>query len=470
MSIFVGREKHITELRSFFRDPARSRLTVIHGRKDIGKTRLVTEAYNNRKLLHFEGLRGAGTAQQKKHFGETLYRISGKPEHANLGSANWEKLLVLLAEYVRKEPCVVFFDEFPVMAAGRNELLTKIKYVWDNYFVKNGGVHLILSGSSTSAIVKKVISTPVLSGRVDRVIFLKPLTFGEVKKGFFGKVDVQDALEYYLVMGGIAKYMDLYDQGGTVRQNLAHLCFKPGCYFLNEPDRLFSYHFQESPHYRAITEFLAGRSFSGRNDIADELGIKSGGTMSNLLKSLNSAGFVEGSGSVHKPNYRKNKKFRLTDNFLSFYYSFMCHWSSRIQKNGHAVDLYQALPDKLYDKYLELAMKKFCYQHAEEIAEKMGFEDQKYEYGAWYEVDGVTSSTPIELVFRRDDKAVFLCDIKYRHRLHAGFDDDGEKSLEVLGRYYNQPIHRVLISAFPSSRLPSGNRAYHHVFSADSFG
>ncbi|MDH3346605.1 MAG: hypothetical protein OEM02_00695, partial [Desulfobulbaceae bacterium] len=422
------------------------------------------------KLLRFEGLQGAGVAEQKKHFAETLYRISGKVEHKNTKNANWEELLILLAEYVKGKPCVVFFDEFPWMAAERNQLVSNLKYVWDNYFLIAGGVHLILGGSSTSLMFKKVIRSIFLINRVDSVIDLRPLTLGEVKNGFFANKDIQEALEYYLVMGGIPKYLEMYDLNGSVRQNLAQLCFKPDCFFFKELDQLFSYHFKDSAYYKSITKFLAGRRCASRNEIARNLGMKSGGTLSKMLENLQSIGVVEGYGSIHKPGSSKNRRFRLADPFLSFYYNFISHWSSRVETSGQAVGLYQALPDKLYDNYLDIAFKNFCHQHATIIAEKLKFGELDYEHGSWFKDDDIEAGAQVEMLFEREDNIIYYCDIKYRNRSYVNISDENERSVEILGEYYEKPIEKVLISAFPSNNLAVGKRGYSHVFTAESFG
>ena len=248
---FVGRAGELAALRRFVDQPSRSRITAVYGRRRVGKTRLVNEAYRHARVLHFEGLEGAGSAEQRTHFRNTLYRQSRLEAHRIASTSDWTDLLILLADHVGTEPCVVFFDEFQWMAAGRNELVGKLKYVWDNYLA-DACVHLILCGSVSSFLGHKVVPSQALYGRIDEVIRLEPLTFPEARSGFFARRSVIEALEYYLIFGGVPRYLELYDDRRSVRLTMADLCFRPGAYFVDELDRIFVSHFGKVRHYRDI--------------------------------------------------------------------------------------------------------------------------------------------------------------------------------------------------------------------------
>jgi AAA+ ATPase superfamily predicted ATPase len=53
--MFVGREQELAKLRAFF-DRGRSGISVIYGRRRIGKTRLIAEALQQRRSFFFDGL------------------------------------------------------------------------------------------------------------------------------------------------------------------------------------------------------------------------------------------------------------------------------------------------------------------------------------------------------------------------------------------------------------------------------
>ena len=88
------------------------------------------------------------------------------------------------------------------MASERGELVSTLKFVWDNYFSTKNRIHLILCGSVSSFIVKKVIQSKALFGRIDLQINLGPLSLGEVRRGFFPSWSRDEVLKIYLALGG----------------------------------------------------------------------------------------------------------------------------------------------------------------------------------------------------------------------------------------------------------------------------
>ncbi len=470
-TLFVGRRQELKTLREFIDRPSTSRITAIYGRRRIGKTRLVKEAYPKSMLLSFEGLEGVSSSEQRKHFLKTLYAYSGKKEHSLVASSDWTDLLILLADYVAdlEKPVVVFFDEFQWMAAGRKELVSKLKYVWDNFFSGSKGVHLILCGSISSFLVKKVIRSKALYGRVDKIVQLGPLDFGDIRRGFFKNRSVLEALEYYLVMGGVPKYLEMFDARRSIALNLAELCFRPNGYFIGEFERLFASHFGKATHYRYIVEFLASRRFATREEIAGHLKLKSGGRISELLENLILAGFIESYGPVHNPGSRRLRRFRISDPYLRFFFSFIRPLEKRIAQTNAEVQLNHALPDSRYRVFLGLAFEHFCYQNAARLASKIGFGIVAYDYGAWFSRRDLAKGAQIDLLFRRADNVITLCEVKHKKNVGLEVINEVEKKVDVLMTQTDQTIEKVLVSAYPPSKKVLNEGYFTRIITADDF-
>ena len=450
---FIGRQPQLRSLGKFLERNEKSKITAVYGRRRIGKTRLVQQAYRaGVRLLCFEGLEAASSVEQRRHFRNTLYRHSRLEAHRVASAGEWTDLLILLAEYVGKEPCVLFFDEFQWMAAGRNELVSKLKYVWDNYFAREACVHLVLCGSVSSFLVRKVVGSRALYGRIDEVMELGPLPFPEVTAGFFGRRSVREALEYYLAFGGVPKYLELYDDRRSVKLNMVERCFSPGAFFLDELDRLFVSHFGTARHYRSIVELLAARGYATRTVVAKQIGLKSGGQVSGLLEDLCLAGFVEAYSSVHNPTSTKLRRYRIRDPFLRFYFRFIEPLRERIKQGSGGVPLHQALPDGRYRVFLGLAFEHFCYQHAGLLARKLGFSAVAYDYGSWFNRGDQTTGAQVDLLFRRADRVITLCEVKFRDDVGREVIEEVERKVAALRALGDHPVERVLISATPPSR------------------
>jgi uncharacterized protein len=465
-SPFIGREAQLASLRRFSEDPRGARMTALYGRRRIGKTRLVREAYQGFRLLQFEGLEGVSSREQRRHFMKTLHRYSGSVAHRLRGDADWEDLLILLAEYVAGEPTVVFFDEFQWMAAGRGELVSKLKFVWDNYFTARGPIHLVLCGSISSFLVRKVVRSKALYGRIDEIIDLGPLDFASAREGFFASRSSREALELYLAFGGVPKYLELIDPRRSARRNIADLCFRPGAYFVDEFDRLFVSHFGKKQIYRSIVEHLAGRGFASRAQITRHLKMRSGGSLSAYLEDLSLAGFIETYAPVHSLGSTRLKRYRIADPFLRFYFRFIRPLRDRVAQ-GEAPALHHALPDKRYDVYLGLAFEGFCQRHAHRVAAALGFSAVAYDCGSWFRREDLETGAQIDLLFKRADHVWTLCEIKFREHVGPKLIPEIERKVAALSRFTHDTIEKVLITAHEPTQALVDEGGFSRILTLD---
>lgn len=466
---FIGRQQELATLRKFTVKASGSHLTAIYGRRRVGKTRLVQEACTHLPIYSFEGLEGRGSAAQKRHFLKSLYRYSKLEAHRLAATGDWIDLLVLLVEYIGDKPCVVFFDEFQWMAAQRNALVSKLKYVWDNYFLKRCRVHLIICGSVSSFIVKKVLQSRALYGRIDSIINLLPLTFSETKTGFFENRSPVETLEYYLAMGGVPKYLELYKKNKSVRLNIADLCFKKNGYMSEEYHRIFVSHFGKVAYYQRIVEYLAQRGFATRDQLLRHCQLKSGGRVSTFLEDLDLAGFIEGYSPVHNATSTHLRRFRIADPYLRFYFQFIHPQLTRIRTDSDGVPLAHALPESKYRPYLGLAFEQFCHWHAHTIARCLGFSAVNYQHGSWFRKNDLGSGAQIDLIYKRSDNVITLCEVKFRKRIGKEIIHEVEQKCDALSQWTNATIERVLISAYPPTNDLYNEGYFATVLTPDDF-
>ena len=125
---FLGRSQEIELLRDWTRKTDGAFLSVIYGRRRIGKSRLVEEAFKGSAFLKFEGIEGQPQGVQQKTFLDRLAEVSGRREYRMLRTSSWTDILTCLSEYLATraamEPVVVLLDEFQWMAAGRTQLVS----------------------------------------------------------------------------------------------------------------------------------------------------------------------------------------------------------------------------------------------------------------------------------------------------------------------------------------------------------
>ena len=419
---FLGRHHEQSLLGNWEQQTDSSYLTVLYGRRRIGKTRLVEESLERQPskpptFLKFEGLEGQPTPIQQRHFLDRLTELTGNRAYSLMRTSKWTDILIVLSDYLadrwNDEPFVVFFDEFPWMACGRTQLVSDLKFVWDNYFTKKNRIHLILCGSVCSFLVKKVIKSTALYGRIDKSIELLPLQLPEIRDVFRPQRSLRDVVELYMAFGGVPQYLEKVDPTHSVRANLESLCFSRDGYLVDEFDRIFASHFGTNPHYRKILLHLARKSYASREQLQKACKLGSGGRISDYLFELESAGFVERYAPIDKPQSPKINRYRIADPYLLFYFRFIKPALRKIKQPRGVATLSDFVSQNKYDVWRGHAFEAVCYRHSQLIAEKLGFGRDNYEFGSWFTRSEDARGAQIDLVFLRDDNVVTLCEMKF---------------------------------------------------------
>ncbi|MCP4674573.1 MAG: hypothetical protein GY854_03465 [Deltaproteobacteria bacterium] len=386
-----------------------------------------------------------------------------RPELRLLKADSWTTIFSILSDSLGKKPCVVFLDEFQWLASERTRLVSHLKYAWDNFFSRKNRVLLILCGSVSSFMVNRVLKSKALYGRVDQEIHLGPLRLEEIKKSFVSKRSIKELVELYMVVGGVPQYLKMADLSKSIYLNIDKLCFSPNGYLVNEFDRLFASHFGSNSHYRSILDSLARRGWANRNRLKKDCKLGSGGRISEYLSNLELAGFIESYASVDRPHALRELRYRISDQYLMFYFKFIHRNRNRINRLEGMHTIAQFLPNKSLRVWRGLAFERICYLHHHRIAEKLGFKAVAYEFGSWFAKGEKNLKTQVDLIFLRADNVITLCEIKFTDK-KVGLEivSDVERKIEVFPNPKDRTIEKVLITAAePTGKLL--NEGYFHA-------
>jgi len=463
---FLGREEELAVLR---RENWRGKaeLVVVYGRRRVGKTALVEEAYRDDLLWKFEGIENADRATGIRFFLRQLQQYSSC--HAEWIVDDWDKALELLAKALSSEAAghsgrvVVFFDEFQWMCGMEEGLVSIFKYHWDNSFSALANCVFVLCGSVSSFIVKKVVKSRALCGRIDLEIDLKPFCPSESKALLEGSLMANAMLEVQMIFGGVPQYLLELDPRMSLAQNLDESAFKPTGFFFREFERLFISHFARHAVYERVLRALSDRPL-GLPALAAAVETTVGGTFSERLKDLELAGFVGRQRPVGKGEKSKLLKITLEDEYLHFYFSFI-RPNSRAILTGNIA--FQRLANSgAFHQWLGYAFERLCRKNAAVIAARLGFSGVNYEAGPWFARKGLAGhGAQVDLLFRRADKVLTLCETKHARRLQldrveTGF---GTKEDALLDAFPGYVVERVLILGRAVSNADSAKGFCHQV-------
>lgn len=322
---FSGRKEELEALNSLL-DKNTASLAVIYGRRRIGKSRLVEEFGKDLELLSFAGLAPTDRStnnSQLEEFSRQISRQLNKPLKLH---ADWGDAFFYLADLLQEGRVVIFFDEITWMGACDKDFLGKLKNAWDTAFKKNNRLILILCGSVSAWIKKNILSSTGFHGRVSLKIRLKELSIPECE-AFWNKKrqSKTDILKILSVTGAIPKYLEEIRTNLSADENIKQLCFNESGILFNEFKQIFIDMLQrDSDLYRRIVEVLVTGS-KEQSDIAAELNIKGGGTFSDYLEELETAGFIKKypSWNLLSGTEKKIAQYQLSDNYLRFYLKYI---------------------------------------------------------------------------------------------------------------------------------------------------
>lgn len=418
MSIFVGREQEITALtEANWRD--RAVLAAVYGRRRVGKTALVEHAFRDRTVWKFEGLEDASRKTQIALFSKELSRYSqSEPKPA---AHSWDDAFRQLNEALSAycadstRPIVVFLDEFQWMCEMRPALVSLFKYHWDNYLSRHPRAMFVICGSISSFIVRKVIQSKALYGRVDIELQLQPLSIRESQALMRENATTQECLETHMVLGGIPQYLKELNPALSLMQNLNEYAFKSSGYFFREFDRLFVSHFASHPSYEKILREVATAPMPP-NEVARRCNIEPGGGLSRRLEDLVMAGFLSKVRPVDKPDSTRLIRYRLSDEYLHFYFAFIATRSADIASGNVAFT--RLAPDPRYRQWQGYAFERLCRKHAHLLAEHLRFSGINYRAGEWFKRSAKGKpGAQVDLVYIRADKVLTVCEMKYVDRI-----------------------------------------------------
>ncbi|MBL6988407.1 MAG: AAA family ATPase [Bacteriovoracaceae bacterium] len=463
---FIGRSTEIKKLRSLVKLP-HSTIGVIYGRRRVGKTTLVKEAFKDHNVLSFEGLEGQSKQKQIRNFLSQL-KIQ-RPDCKQCKASNWsEALLSLLPHIDSSSSTIIFIDEFQWLANYRNDLISDLKMVWDQYLSKRNNITLILCGSIASFMKDKVVHSKALYGRTHLTINLRPFKLKEIKLMLKGRSS-QEIIEASLCLGGIPKYLDLFQSYSSLHLGLEELAFSRNGQLVEEFDKIFLSHFGKNEHYQQIMQVLAKHPYGlSRKELAKKAKIPEGGQLSKELSDLQSADFIMGQTPFHHTVNSRDIRYILKDAYCRFYFSFIKPNLKEIDYGLENIFL-DIVNTPAYYSWLGRSFEYLCMDHGKELAELLGFSAVKYRVGPYFKSKSQSAKgVQIDLLFDRADNVITICEMKYRSS-HIGVQiiEEIKKKQEVLEKTFKKTIHKVLITKSNPTRELIDQHYFHQIIQVE---
>jgi AAA+ ATPase superfamily predicted ATPase len=330
---FYDREEELKLLETIEeKSKKRSYMTLIYGRRRVGKTRLVRTQFKNKKFLYLFVAKKSDSLLARDFMEEInqKYKIDvyGTP-------GNSVDILKIILQLAKKEQMNVVFDEFQNYEYINRSIFAEIQKLWDTEIEnENTRLNLIFSGSSVSLIKRIFIGEQEpLFGRLDYRLHLLPLKLKVLKEILFDNhcYTYDNFIDLYIFSGGVPKYIDFFiDSGAKSFEE-----FVNGFVFENSPlleegkFSLMEEFGKKYGTYFAILQLIS-EGKTKRSEIMSILkDVKEIGGYLNVLEDKNLKLILK-----HKPFNQKgirNIKYIINDPFYQFWFRF-------IYKNISAVE------------------------------------------------------------------------------------------------------------------------------------
>jgi len=406
-------------------------MTILIGRRRIGKTTLALQPFTKEPKLYFF----VSKKEESLLCEEFLEEIKDKLSLPIFGEIKtFETLFALLMQAAKSISFTLVIDEFQEFERINSSIYSVMQRIWDTN-KSSTKMHLILSGSIYS-LMKKIFenSHEPLFGRADFKLHLQPFhvsTLQEILKDYDAN-SAKNLLDFFILTGGVAKYIELFiNIKAFDRISMINEIVNPNGLFLDEGrNRLIEEFGKEYGVYFSILSLIAN-SKTSKSEIESILEKNISGYLYRLENDYNIIKSIKPINA--KPN-AKVQKYEIVDNFLYFWFRFIFKYQSLIEA-GSFKKLKEIMLrdfDMFSGKFLE---KLFIDQFKEQ--QQFTHIGSYWERGNQNEIDIVAID---EL-----EKTMIICEVKLaKKRLDQVILET--KAKKLLADYPNYAIEWKLLS------------------------
>jgi AAA+ ATPase superfamily predicted ATPase len=429
--MFVSRDHELSELERLYAKGS-FQMSVIYGRRRVGKTTLIGEFVKDKPAIFFSA-QEANEHLNLRLFSAAVYGFFGIPQGTG-DFQDWHGAFTFIAHKAKEQRFILVIDEFPYLVSGDKSVSSILQNIID-HALKDTQLYLIVCGSQISFMETQVLgSKSPLFGRRTAQFRLEGFDYFDAAKMLPGASD-EEKIKYYACIGGTPHYLNQIDPGISFEENLIDLYFNPHGYLFGEPAMLLQQELREPAMYNSVIAAVATGS-SRVNDISMKIGedaAKSGKyikTLTELRILRKSVPFGE------NPERSRKGLYQISDNCFRFWYRYVFLNSAGIETGaGRSIAENMVFPE--LSAYIgKPAFEDVCRQYIIRKNRERALPFLATDFGTWWGTDN-REKRAADIDIAADNKPqskALLCECKWRNE-----PTDAGDVLKLLGKPHLLP-------------------------------
>lgn len=389
-----------------------ARLTVVTGRRRVGKTQLIQRAMEDEPYIYLLVTRRSEIDQCADFIGKVKEVL---PISIYGGGIKFGALFKMLMEESCRRPFTLVIDELQEFWRIDEGVFGEIQEHWDRYHTR-AKINLVTCGS-VNTLMNRIFFNEgqPLYGRSTSKMQIEPFALPVLKKVLSDcnpDWTSDDLLALWTFTGGVARYVEeLMDRGLVTKDAMIDGILGEHSYFLDEGKSVLVQEFgKEYGIYFSILSAIA-RGITTRNEIEQIVGSSIGGYLTRLETDY---GLIARRQPIYEQGSNKLSRYHITDNFFAFWFRFVFRNADLIELKRH--DVLKDILRRDYETFSGLALEGY-------FREKLIEERRCTRIGGWWDRHGeneidivsedATRKTLDFIEVKRDDTRIDLA------RLHS---------------------------------------------------
>lgn len=456
---FVGRTEQLDELTAAFKRVASSghgTMLTVRGRRQVGKSRLITEFIERVHAPHvfFTAIKNAAQDAQLQALHRDVFSATQVlPDAGTLFAsvpADWSDALGRIRLAARHIPVIVVLDELPWAIERDNTLEGRLQVSWDRE-LQHLPVLMILVGSDLGMMERLTAHDRPLYGRAKQML-IRPFSPAECAAALGGQSSAMSMFDTFLVTGGYPRLVeDVQRSGGVLPYMRAGLSDENSDLVVVAQRSLDAEFPPDAQARRVLTaigaESVGHANFSSSTARLGESGTAARTAITRGLEVLKSKGVLSIDTPFRSKAGTRTTRYRVDDPYLRLWFRFVEPHLAAIARGRSdlAIHAFEQSWTTWRGQAIEPVIRDALTRLAASRPELVGIE----EVGGWWNRD---NSTEVDIVAGSRKGVVVIGSIKWRER--KAFSSDELRALAGARAVVPDAAAAKLLAVCPAGLRP----------------